>query len=154
MARIRVHTDIAATPAQVWDAIADIGSHVRWMHDAHAIRFTSTRQQGVGTTFECDTRIGPVRLVDEMEITRWRPRRQMGVRHGGLVSGKGLFTLKRRRRGRGRTREAVTRFTWTERLRLPWYLGGPFGAVAAAPLLRWIWRRNLRNLRRLVEAGL
>jgi hypothetical protein len=151
MARIRVHTDIQATPAQVWDAIADVGSHVLWMHDAHAIRFTSSRQQGVGTTFECDTRIGPLQLIDDMEITRWRPRRQMGVRHRGVVSGKGMFTLKRRRGGRGQA--PVTRFTWTERLHLPWYLGGPFGALAAAPLLRWIWRRNLRSLRRLVEAG-
>ncbi len=151
MARIRVHVDIEATPAQVWDAIADVGSHVTWMHDAHAIRFTSSRHHGVGTTFECDTRIGPLRMVDDMEITRWRPRREMGVRHRGVVSGKGSFTL-RPRRGRRRGRP-VTRFTWSERLRFPLYLGGPLGALAASPVLHWTWRRNLRTLRRLVEAG-
>ncbi len=156
-----MHVDIQATPAQVWDAIADISSHVLWMHDARAIRLTSARRQGVGTTFECDTRIGLLRTVDDMEITRWRPRREMGVRHRGMVSGKGAFTLRprrgprRHRRGRGRHggRGSVTRFTWSERLRFPWYLGGPFGALAAAPVLRWVWRRNLRTLRRLIEAG-
>ncbi len=148
-----MHVDIEATPAQVWDAIADVASHVLWMHDARAIRFTSARHHGVGTTFECDTRIGPLRTVDDMEITRWRPRREMGVRHRGMVSGKGSFTLRPRRRGRGRARVPVTRFTWSERLRFPWYLGGPVGALAAAPVLRWVWRRNLRTLRRLVEAG-
>ncbi len=123
------------------------------MHDARAIRFTSTRHHGVGTTFECDTRIGPLHTVDDMEITRWRPRREMGVRHRGMVSGKGAFTLRPRRRGRGRARGPVTRFAWSERLHFPWYLGGPFGSLAASPVLRWVWRRNLRTLRRLVEGG-
>jgi len=151
MARIRVHTDIAATPGQIWASVSDIGSHVRWMHDAEAIRFTSHRVSGVGTTFECDTRVGPLHLTDRMEITSWRPRRRMGVRHQGAVSGTGAFTLRARRRP-GR-RGPVTRFTWTERLHFPWYLGGPFGALVASPVLRWIWRRNLRALRRLVESG-
>jgi len=151
MARIRVSTVIEATPAEVWSAVSDIASHVLWMHDATAIRFTSHRVSGVGTTFDCDTRVGPLRLTDQMEITSWRPRRQMGVRHRGAVSGKGAFTLRRVRGGRrGSVR---TRFTWTERLRFPWYLGGPFASLAAGPVLRWIWRRNLRDLRRLVEAG-
>ena len=146
-----MRTDIEATPAEVWDAVSDIASHVLWMHDAVAIRFTSRKQSGVGTTFECDTKVGPLRLTDVMEITSWRPRRQMGVRHRGAVSGKGAFTIRARRRGRHRP--PVTRFTWTEQLRFPWYFGGPFGALAASPVLRWIWRRNLRNLRRLVEGG-
>jgi hypothetical protein len=116
------------------------------MADAVAIRFTSRRQHGAGTTFDCDTKIGPFRLTDRMEITEWRPRRVMGVRHVGLVTGTGRFTLRRRRGGR-------TRFRWDERLSFPWYLGGPVGAAVAAPVLRRIWRRNLANLKRLVEAG-
>ena len=78
----------------------------------------------------------------------------MGVRHRGVVSGKGAFTLRpRRARAAGRRGPVRTRFTWTERLQLPVVPGGPFGALAASPVLRWIWRRNLRTLRRLVEAG-
>ena len=53
-----------------------------------------------------------------MEITEWKPRRQMGVRHVGVVTGDGRFTLRRRSGGR-------TRFTWTETLRFPAWMGGP-----------------------------
>ena len=46
---------------------------------------------------------------------------------------------------------AATRFGWDERLRFPWFLGGPVGAVLAVPILTRIWRRNLANLRARVE---
>lgn len=146
MARIRVATTIDAPPKSVWAYIRDIGSHVGWMEDAVDIRFTSDSQDGVGTTFECDTRVGPIRLTDLMEVTEWDERRRMGIRHVGLVTGTGRFTLRKARRGR-------TRFTWEERLRFPWWMGGPIGGVLGAPVLRRIWRRNLRNLKRHVESG-
>ena len=146
MARIRTRIDIDAPPAVVWRAIEDIESHVEWMDDAVAIRLISRRHRGVGTTFECDTKVGPLRLTDRMEITEWKPRRSMGVSHVGLVSGAGRFTLRRRRGGR-------TRFGWDERLSFPWFLGGPVGATAAAPILKRIWRRNLANLKARVEHG-
>jgi hypothetical protein len=116
------------------------------MEDAVAIRLTSRRRRGTGTTFECDTKVGPLRLMDQMTITEWRPRRSMGVSHIGLVAGTGRFGLRRRRGGR-------TRFSWDERLSFPWFLGGPVGAAVAAPILKRIWRRNLANLRSLVEHG-
>jgi hypothetical protein len=141
---IRVSTVIDATPAEVWSVVRHIDRHVEWMADAETIRFTSRRTEGVGTTFDCDTRIGPFRLTDRMEITRWKPRRRMGVRHVGVVAGSGQFTLKALRGGR-------TRFTWKERLEFPWWMGGPLGALAGSPVLRWVWSRNLRRLKRLVE---
>lgn len=144
MSGIRVGITIHAPPARVWAAIEDVGSHVTWMHDAVAIRFTSLRHTGVGTTFDCDTRVGPFRLTDKMEITRWKRRRAMGVRHVGLVTGTGQFTLHRLPGGR-------TRFTWRERLHFPWWMGGPFGSVIGGEVLRLIWGRNLRNLKAIVE---
>ena len=41
------------------------------MHDAVAIRFQSDQHRGVGTAFLCDTKVGPLKLVDRMEITDW-----------------------------------------------------------------------------------
>jgi hypothetical protein len=141
---IRVSTVIDATPRQVWRVVEDIDRHVEWMRDAEAIRFLSTQTAGVGTSFECDTRVGPFHLTDVMEITRWQPRRAMGVRHVGVVTGTGVFTLRRLPGGR-------TRFTWRERLTFPWWMGGPFGAVVGGEVLRQVWGRNLRTLKALVE---
>jgi uncharacterized protein YndB with AHSA1/START domain len=146
LARIRVQTTIAVPPKAVWAAISDIGSHVNWMDDAVAIRFTSRRHQGVGTTFDCDTKVGPFGLTDKMAITEWKPGKVMGVRHEGIVKGRGRFTLRRRRGGR-------TRFTWEERLVVPWHLGGPIAAVPVAFVLRRVWKKNLTHLKALVESS-
>jgi hypothetical protein len=155
MTRIRVHTTIAAPRRAVWARLADIADHVQWMADATAIRFTSERRSGVGTTFECDTRVGPLRTTDIMEVTEWREGRSLGVRHSGLVSGVGRFVLRGRRRRsssrRDHRRRDRTRLTWEERLRFPWWLGGPVTGLVAAPVLRLIWRGNLRRLASLVE---
>ena len=144
MSTIRTTTRIDAPPDQVWSSLSDISTHVEWMADAEAIRFTTDQREGVGTTFDCDTRVGPLRLVDRMEITSWEPGRRMGVRHVGLVTGSGEFTLTPVGVG-------ATEFAWEETLRFPWWLGGPLGALAASPVLRLIWRGNLRRLKDRVD---
>jgi hypothetical protein len=141
VARIRVSTVIDAPPDVVWADVRRIGSHVEWMEDAAEIRFTADRREGVGTAFECDTRVGPFRLTDRLVVTEWVDGRRLGIRHEGVVTGTGRFSLDPMRRQR-------TRFTWRERVMFPWWLGGPVGAQVAAPVLRAVWRRNLRNLRR------
>jgi hypothetical protein len=133
-------------PSVVWDSVKDIASHVNWMADAEAIRFTSASTCGVGTTFDCDTKIGPFRLTDRMEITEWAPDTTMGVSHVGTVTGKGRFRL----RGVGNGR---TEFTWDEELTFPLWMGGALGARASAPVMAQIWRRNLKGLKRQVEVG-
>jgi hypothetical protein len=147
MSGIRVGIDIDATTERVWQVVEPVEHHVDWMHDAVAIRFTGEQTRGTGTEFLCDTKVGPFRLVDRMEITEWVPGEVMGVRHTGLVTGTGRFTLTPIDLGRR------TRFEWAETLTFPWWMAGRLGArlggwVALGP----IWRRNLRNLRRLVES--
>jgi len=129
----------------VWRAVRDIGSHVRWMHDAETIRITSSRATGLGTTFECATKVGPFRLSDSMEVVEWNERRTIGIRHTGLVRGTGRFTL--------RLRPGGTLFTWEERLHFPWWMGGVVGSIVSKPVLRSIWKRNLATLKQLVEDG-
>ena len=142
--RISVSTVIDAPPSVVWAAVEDIGTHTEWMADAVAIRFTSDTTAGVGTTFECDTKVGPFRLTDVMEVTEWRPRRAMGIRHVGLVTGDGVFTLRSEPRGR-------TRFTWTERLRFPWWMGGRIGSAVGGRVMKRIWRHTLGILTARIE---
>ena len=141
---IDVSITIGRAPSEVWDYIRHIESHVDWMHDANAIRITSLTRSGVGTIFECDTKIGPFRLVDKMEITTWKENETMGVRHQGLVSGWGEFSLEP-----SGTNETI--FRWAESLSFPFYLGSWVGEFLARPVLKWVWRRNLTQLKDQVE---
>lgn len=134
MTRIRVSTTIPAPRSRVWADVRDLASHVEWMADAESIRFTSVRRSGVGTTFDCETRVGPFHTVDRMEVTEWVDGKVIGVRHVGLVTGTGRFTL-RRAGWLGRS----TRFTWEEDIGVP---------AIAGLVLRVVWWRNLRRLRR------
>ena len=139
VARIKVSTLLDAPPDAVWRDVEHIASHVDWMADAAAIRFLTSQTSGVGTRFECDTKVGPFTLTDIMEITEWEPGKVMGVRHSGVVTGTGRFTLKKARGGR-------TQFQWKEKLVYPLWMGGPVGAFLSKPVLRWVWRRNLTRL--------
>lgn len=147
MARIQVGIELDAPPSHVWRVVEPVERHVDWMADAVAIRFETDQTRGVGTRFLCDTKVGPITLTDRMEITEWEPERSMGVRHTGVVTGTGVFTLEPIDLGRR------TRFTWTEDLTFPWFLGGRAGELIGGRLvMSAIWRRNLRRLRRLVAS--
>ena len=147
MAGLDVAVDISARPEDVWQVVERLEDHVAWMHDAVAIRFQTEQHSGVGTTFLCDTKIGPIKLVDRMEITEWTPQSTIGVRHLGVVTGTGRFTLAPIDLGRR------TRFGWEESLKFPWWLGGQPGAlVGGRAVLRPMWKHNLSSLKRLVES--
>lgn len=139
-----VTTVIDAPADDVWRHVRDIASHAEWMQDAEAIRFTSPQTEGVGATFVADTKVGPFRLSDPMEVTEWQEGRAIGIRHGGAVAGEGRFVIEALGDGR-------TRFTWTEDLAFPWWLGGPFGSAVAGQVLGLVWRRNVADLKAQVE---
>jgi hypothetical protein len=141
---IRVSVAIDAPPAAVWAAVEPLERHVDWMADAVAITFTGDTTRGTGTTFDCVTRVGPFRTVDRMRVTQWEDGRTIGIEHAGVVRGEGSFDI-------ADAGDGTSRFTWTERLRFPWWLGGPAGAFVAAPVLRRIWRANLTHLKSIVE---
>lgn len=144
MSRIEISVDVDRSPQEVWADVRQIGSHVEWMKDAVAIRFLTERTEGLGTRFECDTRVGPLAITDVMEITAWDEGKRMGVVHHGVVTGRGQFTLTP-------VAGDCTRFTWDEELDFPWWLGGPVGEALGAPVLRRIWRTNLRRLKERLE---
>jgi hypothetical protein len=147
MSHIQVSIDINAPVSRVWEVVEPIERHIDWMADAVAIRFQTEQTRGVGTKFFCDTKVGPIKLVDVMTITAWEPNAVMGVTHTGVVTGTGEFTLTA-------LSETTTRFTWTESLVFPWWLGGPIGAIVGGQIvMKAIWRRNLRKLKKLVEAA-
>ncbi len=148
MTHIEVGIDLDASPQQVWKIVEPVERHVDWMADAVAIRFVNEQTRGVGTAFLCDTKVGPIKLADRMEITEWIPEKVMGVRHVGVVTGTGQFTLEPIDSG------ARTRFVWAEELRFPWWLGGRLGELVGGKLVMgFIWKRNLRELKKIVETA-
>lgn len=142
--RVREEVAIAAPPSAVWPGLADIASHVDWMADAESIAFTSEQRDGVGTTFECVTKIGPLKTVDKMRVVEWVDGTAIGVVHHGLFVGTGVFELAPGPNG-------SSNLTWTEDLRFPVYLGGVVGAAVARPILRRVWRGNLRRFAAIIE---
>jgi hypothetical protein len=143
---MRIGATFDATPATTWSVIEHIETHVAWMSDAVAITFDTEQHAGVGTRFDCHTKIGPIRLIDAMSITKWVPGEAMGVDHRGVVRGTGVFSL-------GWSDDQRTRFSWEEQLTFPWWLGGAIGEWIARPLLTHIWRGNLARLKLIVEAS-
>ncbi len=155
MSDVTVSIDLDASPAAVWELLEPIENHVDWMADAVAIRFDTDQHRGTGTRFECDTKVGPIRLTDHMEITEWQPAVDgdpgtdgvMGVKHVGVVTGDGVFRLEPLANGNR------TKFTWSEDLDFPWYLGGRIGEIVAGKIvLGPIWRRNLKRLKSIVDS--
>ena len=142
--RVRGEVDILAPVESVWTALADVASHYQWMADAEMIIFTSEQRVGVGTTFDCRTRIGPFTTVDRMTVTVWDERRALGVAHSGVVSGSGVFQLIE-------VDPQRTRLTWTEDLRFPAKLGGFLTGAIAKPVLKRVWMGNLRRFGAQVE---
>ena len=149
MTRVEVSVDINAPRRSVWRYLREIARHVEWMEDAARIDFVGSRRRGVGTTYDCLTVVGPLRLVDRMEVVEWRPGRAIGIRHHRPVHGIGRISVRRRRRRR--SLRGGTRVTWEERLRFPWWLGGKLGEVVGMQVLKLYWRRGLLNLKRRLE---
>ena len=140
MVDVRISMEMPFERERVWEELAQLEEHAEWMLDATAIRFEGGQHRGVGTRFECDTKFGPLRLTDLMEVTEWEHGEKIGVRHSGAVSGTGRFTL-RDIPGSG------TRVEWQESLVFPWWLGAALGAQLAKPLFVAVWKGNLRRLR-------
>lgn len=144
MARIEVSRVMKAPHRVVWAALADLASHAGWMRDARSVGFLGTRTRGVGTRMEVDTRVGPFRTRDVLEVTGWDEGRSITVIHLGLIKGEGVLSVEEADDG--------SRVSWVERLALPWWLGGPVTAWLARPLLAAVLRGNLRRLESLVSS--
>jgi hypothetical protein len=145
---VHVHlcTTIGVPPDDAWAAMEDIGTHTEWMADAVAISFRTEQRAGVGTEFECLTRIGPFTTTDVMTVTEWRPGVAMGIEHRGVVTGTGRFTLQPVPGG-------LTELCWDEQLRYPWWMGGVAGERLSRPVFERLWLGNLHRLRARAEAA-
>ena len=139
---IKVSTTINAPIKTVWNEVSRLENHTNWMNDAEKIDFLSENNSGMGTEMKVLTKIGPIKLYDYMTVTNWVVEKSIAVDHIGIVTGKGEFKLEE-------IDENNTKFNWEETLKFPIYLGGIIGEFFGAPILKLIWRKNLKNLKEL-----
>tara|TARA_B100001079_G_C16167163_1_gene406910 strand:- start:80 stop:514 length:435 start_codon:yes stop_codon:yes gene_type:complete len=139
---IKVSTIINAPLKTVWNEVSRLENHTNWMNDAEKIDFLSENNSGMGTEMKVLTKIGPIKLYDYMTVTNWEVEKSIAVDHIGIVTGKGEFKLEE-------IDENNTKFNWEETLKFPIYLGGVIGEFFGAPILKLIWRKNLKNLKEL-----
>ena len=117
------------------------GVRLQWLCLASVLTVTGSNSHSLSSaSIEDLTKVGPLRLNDTMVVTEWAEKEAIGVRHTGLVTGEGRFTLAPAGTDR-------TEFCWTEELQFPWWMGGILGDIVGARILELVWRRNLKTLR-------
>ena len=142
--RIEVSTIIYKPIEVVWDEVKIMKNHVNWMQDAAKIDFLSENEAGIDTKMKVLTKVGPFTLNDIITVTTWEEMNSIGVVHEGIVTGEGIFYLTA-------LNESQTEFRWEETLKFPIYLGGVIGEFFGSYVLKYIWKKNLKNLKKIIE---
>jgi carbon monoxide dehydrogenase subunit G len=132
-----------ASPERVWTVLTDWDRQVSWMPDVAWIRVIGPERE-LNARVAVRTKIFGVPFVtDRLKVIGWDPPWRLVVRHMGLVRGTGEWRLERT--------GDHTRFSWTEDLTLGVPVVGDLALYAYEPVLRWVHRRAIANLRRKVD---
>lgn len=143
MAELERSVDVDAPAEAVWAAVTDWERQSDWML-ATTARVTRARGQGVGGAIEAVTALGPLRVVDSMEITAWQPPELCVVRHTGrVVRGAAAFRVIPLTASR-------SRFVWCEWLDLPLGMVGQLGWLGVRPVVGAGVGYSLRRLARSI----
>ena len=142
--RIKVSIIIDSPLKEVWDEVKIMENHVNWMQDAAKIDFLSENKDGMDTKMNVLTKVGPISLNDVITVNKWEEMKSIGVIHEGIVTGEGVFYLSE-------NNSESTTFEWIEELKFPFYLGGPIGEIFGGIVLKSIWKKNLNNLKKIIE---
>ena len=135
--------DLPALPAAVWPHLVDWERLGEWMREASDFRVLGEQREGVGVEAEATVRIGGIRTRDRIRVTRWEPPTILEMDHLGWVRGRGYMELNPTDEG--------THVFWREELWPPLGIVGRLGLRVYSPLLRRVFRRDLRLLRAAVE---
>ena len=142
--RIEVSITINQPLEVVWNEVKVMENHVNWMQDAEKIDFLSENTFGLNTKMNVLTKVGPFSLNDVITVTEWKEMECIAVIHEGIVAGEGVFNLSE-------VDDTTTKFQWVETLKFPLYLGGPIGEIIGGIVLKYIWKKNLNNLKGIFE---
>jgi hypothetical protein len=143
-AELPVPVEVDAPAAAVWAYVTDWERQGEWMLGTR-VQVTGGNGRGVGTTLRAVTGVGPLGVVDTMEVVEFvapsdgRPGRA-AVRHTGkVIRGEGFFEVAPLGPHR-------CRFTFTERVDLPLGALGRVGWRLGAPVLRVGFVASLRRM--------
>jgi carbon monoxide dehydrogenase subunit G len=139
-------SDTMPGPADVvWSLITDWEHQDDWMLEASDFEVIGEQREGVGVEARATVRIAGIKTRDTIRVSMWEPPRILVIDHLGWVKGAGEIQLQPVSEG--------TRMRWRETLYAPRVLGpvGRLGLRLGAPLMRRIFRRDLRVLRSLVR---
>ena len=138
--------DVDAPVEQTWAGATDWAGQGEWMLGTR-VWPTAQGGQGVGGGIEAFTGVGPLGVLDRMQITLWEPPRRCHVLHlGRVVRGTGAFEVEPLADGR-------SRFVWREDLELPLGVLGRLGWPLVRPAFALGVQLSLRRFARWVEAG-
>ncbi|MDY6997269.1 MAG: SRPBCC family protein [Actinomycetota bacterium] len=136
--------DLAITPEQLFEVLADATSWPQWATVITKVTWTSPEPRGVGTTRTVHMRGG---IVGDEEYLVWQPYTRMAFRFNESSTGSiSAFAEDYR------VVETATgcHLTWIMALR-PNGVAGRFGLFAGRPVMGWLFQRFLHNLRRYTE---
>jgi uncharacterized protein YndB with AHSA1/START domain len=144
MGTVELERTLPASPAEVFAVVGDLCSYgdfvplTRVEHDAGP--------PGVGWRFTGLSGVGPLPLVDRMEVTEWDPPHRFAVvKLGPVLAGGARVTLEPVGEG--------TRLLWQEEIVLrPTVLGRRLGGLTD-PVTRWLFARTLDAMTARVTAG-
>ena len=145
-----VPVEVDAPAEAVWAYVTDWERQGEWMLGTR-VRVTGGDGRGAGTTLRAITGVGPLGVVDTMEVLAFTPPSgeqpgRAAVRHTGkMIRGDGLFEVL----PLGPQR---CRFTFTELIDVP---GGALGLAAwqlGSPVLRLGFVASLRRMAQRCEA--
>jgi hypothetical protein len=141
---IHMSITIAAPIDHVWEIAADVQRQPEWMHEMKRVEMLTEGPLRPGSRGRATVRIFGILTTDDVVITQFEPPHTFGIRHEGRFTGDGLLQFST-------TADGGTLISWMEYLRPP--LFPAIGGLVQRPLLGAIFRSDLRNLKRLVEAG-
>ena len=132
-------------PSVVWELITDWENQGDWMLEASDFVVISAEREGIGVEAEATISIGGIKTRDKVRVIGWEPNRRLAIQHFGWVAGTGEIYLTPLGIDR-------THLFWREELEPPVGMAGALGMTAFKPLMKRIFKRDLRILAGLVRA--
>ncbi|MFN2389277.1 MAG: SRPBCC family protein [Actinomycetota bacterium] len=141
---IELDAVLPGPPEVVWALLTDWEHQDDWMLEASDFVVTSTAREGVGVEAEATITIGGISTRDAIRVVGWEPPHRLAIEHLGWVGGTGELFLTPVEHG-------STYIYWREELIPPLGPPGFVGITLYKPLMRRIFRRDLRVLASLVR---